>query len=31
VNINLGSPILNQIVTGAIGAIVLILIARLIF
>ncbi|MFN3743128.1 MAG: GlsB/YeaQ/YmgE family stress response membrane protein [Hyphomicrobiaceae bacterium] len=30
VNINLGSPILNQIVTGAIGAIVLILIARLI-
>jgi len=30
VNINLGSPIVNQIVTAAIGAIVVILIARLI-
>jgi uncharacterized membrane protein YeaQ/YmgE (transglycosylase-associated protein family) len=30
VNLNLGSPIVNQIVTAAIGAIVVILIARLI-
>ncbi len=30
VNLNLGSPIANQIVTAAIGAIVVILIARLI-
>ncbi len=29
-NINLGSPIVNQIVTAAIGAIVVILVARLI-
>lgn len=30
INLNLGSPIVNQIVTAAIGAIVVILIARLI-
>jgi len=30
VNLNLGSPLVNQIVTAAIGAIVVILIARLI-
>jgi uncharacterized membrane protein YeaQ/YmgE (transglycosylase-associated protein family) len=30
ININLGNPIVNQIITAAIGAIVVILIARLI-
>lgn len=30
VNINVGSPIVNQIITGAIGAIVVIILARLI-
>jgi uncharacterized membrane protein YeaQ/YmgE (transglycosylase-associated protein family) len=30
ININLGNPIINQIITAAIGAIVVILIARLI-
>ena len=30
VNINVGSPIVNQIITGAIGAVVVIILARLI-